>query len=296
MNHIIRPISYAGWKNCIQISNTVFEAILTTDVGPRIVRYAETGGPNMLWLNEYTAGQTEETKTWRSYGGHSFDLLIDGQPFLPPENSPVTYDLTQDSIIFHTIQYGIVSKDISVRMCRRGGLEIIHKITNTSDKVLNISINGNTLLRNGGTAALPISSDITELSGECCPCLTRGNQTSLFYNDMTTQNEYEIGIPSAAVWTGYFSQGNLFVMTSPAHEDCSRYNSIQFYSDSVKSRLSTFSKETSLDPGNSIELTEVWNIFSGVPKPNDEETAEKSLSGKRYFYDFVKMPVKGLDY
>ena len=297
MSHIIRSVSYAGWKDCIQISNSVFEAIITTDVGPRIIRYSQVNGPNMLWINEYTAGQTEETKTWRAYGGHSFDAVIDGTEFLPPENTPVKYQLTADSIVFDAIRQGPIIKDISIRMCRRGGLEICQKITNLSQNVISASVNGNTLLKNSGTAVLPITSEMQDFSGCCSPYLFRGNKSSLIRHDMTMLNEDTVSIRPSALWCGYFSQGNLFIMTSPFIDGTfPRNSSLSFSSDASKYRMSTYSPESVLNPGESVEHTEVWNIFTGFPQPKDSEEAEKMLSGKRYYYDFIKMPVKGLDF
>ena len=40
--------AYAGWPNCVWLSNGKVDVVVTTDVGPRIIRYGFVGGQNLL--------------------------------------------------------------------------------------------------------------------------------------------------------------------------------------------------------------------------------------------------------
>lgn len=297
MSHIVRVIPYAGWENCIHITNTVFEAVITTDVGPRIVRYGRVGGPNMLWLDEYTAGQTEETKTWRAYGGHSFDAVVNGESFLPPENSPVAYELGKDCVKFHDIDKNGIVKTISVRMCRRGGLEIKETITNATSELCTVTVNGNTLLHGGGVAALPLREDDAVLCGSVCPEIERGENLAMIEHDESESNGFKLHFGLDELWCGYFSKGNLFIMTSPKMEDAYA-NGVNLSLEATPRRfcMSSYSPEKVLQPGESILHTEVWNIFTNMPSPCCEEEATAMLKDNKYFYEFCKKPVPGLDY
>ena len=44
----MEKISYLGLPNCYRLSNDKIEAIVTSDVGPRIVRYNFHGAENIL--------------------------------------------------------------------------------------------------------------------------------------------------------------------------------------------------------------------------------------------------------
>lgn len=44
----IEKVSWGGWPNCYRLSNDDVELIVTTDVGPRVMRYAFIGGPNVF--------------------------------------------------------------------------------------------------------------------------------------------------------------------------------------------------------------------------------------------------------
>lgn len=297
MAHIVRTIPYAGWKNCIHITNTVFEAVITADVGPRIVRYAKVGGPNMLWLNEFTAGETEETKTWRAYGGHSFDALVNGEAFLPPENAPVGYTLGADKVEFDTVDYGGLAKKLSVRMCRRGGLEIKETLMNTGDEPLLVAACGNTLLRSGGKAVAPLHKGEMPVAGADRPELTRGEELAFLMQDPVIGDTFEVAMGLQELWCGYFEQGSLFIMTSPKMENEAYHAGISlcFGGDRRRMRMTSFSPERLLKPGEELCHTEVWNLFTETPVPATEAEAQKWLKNNKYYYEFCKKPVPGLD-
>ena len=44
----IEKTQYDGWPNCYRITNGDVELIATTDIGPRIMRYAFVGGKNVF--------------------------------------------------------------------------------------------------------------------------------------------------------------------------------------------------------------------------------------------------------
>ena len=44
----IEKTNYKGWPNSYRISNGEVEVIVTSDIGPRIMRYAFPGGANVF--------------------------------------------------------------------------------------------------------------------------------------------------------------------------------------------------------------------------------------------------------
>ena len=78
----MEKIAYGGWPNCIRLRNRRMELVVTTDVGPRIMRLAFRGGPNLL--KEYPEHLGKRGgNAWRLYGGHRL--------WHAPEASPRTY-------------------------------------------------------------------------------------------------------------------------------------------------------------------------------------------------------------
>src|ERR1039457_7377423 len=64
----IEKTSYQGWPNCYRISNGVVEAIVTGDVGPRIMRYGFVGGQSLFKEFKEQMGKSGEPE-WQGRGG-----------------------------------------------------------------------------------------------------------------------------------------------------------------------------------------------------------------------------------
>src|SRR5258708_24051150 len=64
----IEKTQYRGWPNCYRISNGEVDLVVTTDVGPRVIRYGFSGGPNLFKEFDEQAGKSGEA-TWQARGG-----------------------------------------------------------------------------------------------------------------------------------------------------------------------------------------------------------------------------------
>jgi len=53
----VKKVEYMGWENCYKISNGKIEAVVTTDVGPRIIHFGFEGGKNVFCVVEDQAGK-----------------------------------------------------------------------------------------------------------------------------------------------------------------------------------------------------------------------------------------------
>src|SRR5689334_24578057 len=58
----VERTEYKGWKNCYRVSNGEIEAIVTGDVGPRIIRFAFVGGQNLFKEFADQLGKSGEEK------------------------------------------------------------------------------------------------------------------------------------------------------------------------------------------------------------------------------------------
>src|SRR5580700_1064251 len=154
----MEKVSYLGLNNCLRASNDRFEAIVTTDVGPRILRYGEIGGANAL--GEFPdKGATTEYGDWRIYGGHRLWAAPEAMPFsYAPDNVPVDYRIEGKysvRLIAPTDAAGL-QKEMAVAIEIEGsGLEVRHRITNLSGGPLEIAPWALTVF-SGGTAILPL--------------------------------------------------------------------------------------------------------------------------------------------
>src|SRR4029450_3223532 len=68
----VTRVTCLGTPGCIRLANDTVELVITTAIGPRVIRYAFLGGDNLL-------GEVPDlvTKTafgeWKPWGGHRLD-------------------------------------------------------------------------------------------------------------------------------------------------------------------------------------------------------------------------------
>lgn len=101
---------YNGFGRCLSLSNGDAEVLVTLDIGPRIIRYALSGGENFFL--EDTACAIRESGPqfdayyfkdafWRIYGGHRIWFSPETMPgSYYPDNTPVNYSQKGSSFIF----------------------------------------------------------------------------------------------------------------------------------------------------------------------------------------------------
>ncbi len=305
MAHTFNLIDYAGWKNCILMSNGVFEAVITTEVGPRIIRYAEVGGDNVLYLDEFTAGQTE-APVWRAYGGRRFDYHLNGELVLTAENAPTDYEIGEDRVTFRLPideQRGI-SKEIIIRMCRRGGLEIKEILINHGSESVKISAVAATRLKPGGVCVTPWAkgNKIKSLfEGEMLDTrrYKEGKEILFVQQDEVSRDNFAFGLLPAEQWCAYFNHGNMFIITCPVIEgDLEYVDNVNVVVRGLREKfeIETRSPIYTLVPGDKITHTEVFNIFTRNYIPKSEEDVKAALKDNKYYYEFIRKPVCGLDY
>ncbi|MDP8214012.1 MAG: hypothetical protein RAO92_03640 [Candidatus Euphemobacter frigidus] len=82
----IEKFTCGGWKNCLRLTNGLVEVVVTTDVGPRVIRYGFSDAPNMFCEVEKDRGRIGGDE-WRMYGGHRL--------WHSPEDNPRTYPAGQ---------------------------------------------------------------------------------------------------------------------------------------------------------------------------------------------------------
>ena len=82
----------------LQLRNSSVELVATSDVGPRVMRFAFVGGENALCELPDTLGKTGGTE-WRNYGGHRLWHAPESQPrTYHPDNVPVHVQALENGI------------------------------------------------------------------------------------------------------------------------------------------------------------------------------------------------------
>src|SRR5260370_42104893 len=94
----IEKTQYRGWPNCYRIANGDVDLVVTTDVGPRIIRYGFIGGPNLFKEFEDQLGKAGDA-TWQPRGGHPLWVAPE-DPALSyaPADPPIQIEVRGDQV------------------------------------------------------------------------------------------------------------------------------------------------------------------------------------------------------
>jgi len=131
----IEKVSWGGWPNCYRLSNDDVELIVTTDVGPRVMRYAFIGGPNVFLELADELGKSGETE-FRPRGGHRVWCAPERYPLSwAPDNQPVEVRVQGTNTIELTAPVEPLSgvrKTLLIRLAAAGTAVMVHhRIENT---------------------------------------------------------------------------------------------------------------------------------------------------------------------
>jgi len=133
----IEKVEYGGWPNCYRISNGEAELIVTSDVGPRIMRYGFVGGRNFFKEYPEMLGKTGEA-TWQLRGGHRLWVAPeDSVRTYAPDNGPV--QIVVDGPMLTATQPAEpltgFEKQLQITMAAHGTqVTVRHQIRNTASK------------------------------------------------------------------------------------------------------------------------------------------------------------------
>jgi hypothetical protein len=126
-------VAWGGWPNCWRIANETVELIVTSDVGPRIMRFAFLGGENHFKEFTEQLGKSGEP-SWTIRGGHRlWKGPEDRYATYALDNGPVTVTHDEESLtVLQPVEPETgLEKEISITLADEGSrVLVMHRITN----------------------------------------------------------------------------------------------------------------------------------------------------------------------
>jgi hypothetical protein len=147
--------SYGGWPNCLRLTNGRIELIVTTDVGPRVLRFGFVGGPNLFTEFKDHLGRTGDPH-WLPYGGHRFWHAPEVMPRTYwPDNGPVPYELRGDTLILRQAVEGStgLAKELEITLGEH--VTLVHRLINHGPWAIEAAPWCITIMAPGGRAIVP---------------------------------------------------------------------------------------------------------------------------------------------
>ena len=273
-----QKVSYGGWPNCLRLTNGQVELIITTDVGPRVIRFGFVGGQNLFKEFKDQLGKTGGEQ-WRSYGGHR----LWHAPEAPtrtyfPDNVPIKY--TWDGKTLKLTQpiettTGIV-KEIEITLdASENHVTVLHRLTNKNLWEVELAPWALTVMAAGGRAIFPqepyrphpqfllpsrpmVLWGYTDMKD---PRWTWGTKYVQLKQDPSAKTKQKIGFMNTLGWAAYYLNGELFLKrfgfdSRRTYPDFGCNN--ETFTDPDMLEVETLGPLTNLPPNGSVEHVEHW--------------------------------------
>jgi len=292
-------VYFEGWPNCIRLSNREIELIITTDVGPRIIRCGYINGQNLLYVSGSDKGKTGGSE-WHIYGGHRLWHAPEVMPRTYfPDNNPVNfgYDgktLKLSQIIENTT--GIIKEmDITLNP-GKNHVNIIHRLINKNLWTIETSPWAITAHAAGSRAILPQEPyiDPAENLLPARPIVLWnythmndkrwiwGNNYIQLIHDAGIKSEQKIGILNKQGWTACLLDNTMMIKRFEFNPDAvyPDYGSNnEVYVNEHLLEIETLGPVTKILPDKSAEHGEDWYIVTlqSHPDPGTESSVDNDI-------------------
>jgi hypothetical protein len=295
----IEKVPCLGQANCQRLSNGAVEVVVTTDVGPRIIRYALPGGENILGEVPDAVVKTA-LGDWKAWGGHRLWHAPEGMPrSYAPDNTPVRFEVVgADTVrLIQPVEAGTgIQKTITVKLDATGtGATVTHALANANLWEVELAPWALTIMRGGGTAIVPQEpygkhddnllpvrplvlwaySDLSD------PRFAIGPRFIRLKSDAQRTEPQKIGVGNRQGWAAY-SLGRTVFVKRFAHDAQRAYpdygSNVEVYTAGTFIELETLGPLARLAPGGVAEHVERWQLFGNVDLGATEDSIQAALS------------------
>lgn len=289
----VTKTAYGGWPNCYRISNGLIELILTSDIGPRIMRCGFAGGQNLFKEFAEQLGKSGEA-TWQLRGGHRL--------WIGPEDAKYTYGLDNGAVAVEVNADSVIAtqpvepetgieKSVEIQMSATdASVKMIHRFTNRNLLPVEFAPWAPTVMAQGGVGitGFPPRGTHPEMLSPTNPLVmwayTDWSDPRWIFmkkylalrQDPNAASPQKTGLFNAKTFGAYLLNGELFLKryTADTSKTYPEYScSFQTFTNADFLELETFGPMTRLLSGETAELVEDWSLHRGVSinRWHDEE-------------------------
>jgi hypothetical protein len=296
----VEKVAYFNQPNCYKLSNGTVEVIVTTDIGPRVIRYGFPGEDNILAELPDIVVKTDFGE-WKPYGGHRLWIAPEAMPrSYAPDSEPVEFKMDGANTIHLTRPEKLtgVIKEMIVTLAPDGSeVTIVHRLTNKNPWAVDLAPWALTIMNGGGTTIIPqepyISHDdqagllparplvlwpYTDFSD---PRWTLGKKYLRLKTDENLKDPQKTGVANKQGWAAYSRNKTLFVKRFPYIEGMTYADmgcNNETYTAGTFMELETMGPMRHLNWGESAEHVERWFLFKNADIGATEATLDAAIS------------------
>jgi hypothetical protein len=291
----IEKISYAGWPNCYRLSNGSVDLVVTTDVGPRVIRFGFVGEENEFKEYKDQLGKVGGDE-WRIYGGHRlWHAPEHSVRTYWPDNSPVEAVVRQDHLrITQPVETTTgIQKEIDLTIdVRSNHVTVLHRLTNKGLWAVELAPWSLTVMDVGGKVVLPQppykrhgeellplrSMAVWGYTNMADPRYLWGTRYIILSQDPQAKEPTKVGAGVREGWAAYVRKDHLFLkrfdyILGASYPDFG--SSVESFTNSEMIELETLGPLTEVQPGSFVEHREDWYLFKGIGPIDDERSVDK---------------------
>lgn len=288
-------VPYAGWERNARIVAGNLQMIVTLDVGPRIIRFGQVGGPNEFVEYAKDLGRTGGDD-YRSYGGHRLWIAPEERPkTYTPDNRPVEYARESDWHVFTPpVEGWLIQKELRIR-AEESGFRIEHRLYNRGTQTVTLSPWSITVMAPGGECLWPTqvygpqpdnlqpvrAAAIWSYTDLADPRWTWGSHV-VRLRQMEVSAPQKIGMSVEQGIAGYANHGNLFYKRfgfepGAAYPDfgCN----FETFTRTGMLEIESLGPLVELVPGGMISHWETHHLLIGVTPPEHDAACRDFLDG-----------------
>ncbi len=286
---------YAGWKNCIRMTDGEIEAVITTDIGPRIICLAFTGEKNVFGEMEQHLGRVGGDE-WVIYGGHRLWHAPEVMPrTYYPDNKSISYNWDGKTLkLIQSMEDTTrIQKEIEITSGSENNIRVLHRLINKNPWEVEMAPWALTVMGKGGKAIIP-QELYRPAEGNLLPVrplvlwsYTRMNDPRFIWGskyiqvrqDPDAKSPQKIGVLNTLGWIAYSLNDYLFIKRYTYNPEI-RYPDFgvntEIYTNPDILEMETLGSLEKVSPGGFVEHTENWFLFK-EKIDEDEELLGKKL-------------------
>jgi hypothetical protein len=282
---LIEKISYGGWPNCYRLTDGTLELIITSDIGPRVIRCGFIGGQNFFREFEDQLGHSGEPD-WQIRGGHRL--------WIGPEDIRYTYSLDNSPVEITRGEGRLTAtqpvepetglqKEMELALVD-GGVRVTHRVTNRNRLAVEFAVWGPSVMAQGGVGitGFPPRGTHPEMLAPTNP-LVMWAYTDLsdprwifmkkylaLRQDPQAAAPQKIGLYNPHTFGAYLLNGELFLKqykADPTRVYPEFHCSFQTFTNRDFLELETFGPLCKVQPDETVSMVEHWTIHRGIDIP-----------------------------
>lgn len=295
-------IEFKDYGKCLKLSNGIIDAVVTVDIGPRIIYFGFKDSENIMNTQKQRFAPVKgedfdkhyyKGAMWQNFGGHRLWTSPENSPTTYyPDCDPVEYEITKNGAIFTPkpqCENGIAMQIELIMSDDSANMTVSHKIKNISDSNKKFSLWALTVAAEDGIEIIPTNTKDTGLLPNrlmvVWPYTDLQDERIFFGNKYVTlyQKDIKKNIKLGfALDDGkaYYVKGNtVFCVkydTNHKNKDYPDFGvSFETYSNDFFTEVETLSELKDVAPGQTATHDEYWSLYK---KPCDfNERSDESI-------------------